>query len=306
MTMLRIRFHGRGGQGMKTASRIVGTAAFWEGRYAQDSPIYGAERRGAPMVALTRIADEPILERGLIATPDLVVVADETLLEDVQARPLQGLTAAGRVLMNSKCPPEALRERYGLASGLAVLDGTELALTHVGSMAGLSVVLAAATCKLIGLSPAAMEHSVREELAVLALAHTRIEQNVSLASIAYDRLTVRPPREELGRAVSTAGSLPQPTVVTPTYQGALRGTPSVVAPAKSPLRKTGNWRVWRPVIDLSRCTQCWVCLVSCPDGAIALDDGDHPRIDYDVCKGCLICVEECPTQTIHQVREVEA
>src|SRR6266545_4837640 len=83
MTMLRIRFHGRGGQGMKTASRIVGTAAFWEGRYAQDSPIYGAERRGAPMVALTRIADEPILERGLIATPDLVVVADETLLEDV-------------------------------------------------------------------------------------------------------------------------------------------------------------------------------------------------------------------------------
>lgn len=79
---------------MKTASRLVGSASFWEGRYAQDSPIYGAERRGAPMVALTRIADEPILERGLIAFPDIVVVADETLLEDAQARPLQGLTAA--------------------------------------------------------------------------------------------------------------------------------------------------------------------------------------------------------------------
>jgi Pyruvate/2-oxoacid:ferredoxin oxidoreductase delta subunit len=46
--------------------------------------------------------------------------------------------------------------------------------------------------------------------------------------------------------------------------------------------------------------------VSCPDGAIALDDGDNPHVDYDVCKGCLICVEECPTGTIHQVREVEA
>ena len=106
------------------------------------------------MVALTRIADEPILERGMIAVPDLVVVADETLLDDAQARPLQGLTAAGRVLINAKSTPDALRERDGLASGLAILDGTELALTHVGSMAGLSVALGAATCKLVGLSPA--------------------------------------------------------------------------------------------------------------------------------------------------------
>jgi pyruvate ferredoxin oxidoreductase gamma subunit len=304
--MLRIRFHGRGGQGMKTASRIVGTAAFWDGRYAQDAPIYGAERRGAPMMAFTRIADEPILERGLIAFPDIVVVADETLLGDAQARPLQGLTLGGRVLMNSKSPSGALRERYGLTSGLAVLDGTELALTHVGSIAGLSVALGAATCQLVGLSPAAMEHAVREELAALGLNHTRIEQNVGLASIACERLTVLPPPEELGRTVSTAGTLPQPTVVAPSYQGALRGTPSVVAPANTPLRKTGNWRVWRPVIDLSRCSQCWICFVSCPEGAIALDDGDHPHVDYDVCKGCLICVEECPTGTIHQVREVDA
>jgi pyruvate ferredoxin oxidoreductase gamma subunit len=306
MIMLRIRFHGRGGQGMKTASRIVGSASFWEGRYAQDSPIYGAERRGAPMVALTRIDDEPILERGLIASPDIVVVADETLLEDAQVRALQGLGAAGRILINSKRPPEALRERYGFAHGLAVLDGTELALTHVGSMAGLSVALGAATCKLVSLSPAAMVHAVREELAALKLDPTRIEQNVGLASIAYERLTVLPPREELTRAGTTTSPLPQPTVVTPTYQGALRGTPSVVASANTPLRRTGNWRLWRPVIELSGCTRCWICFVSCPDGAITLDGEDHPHIDYDVCKGCLICVEECPTRTIHQVREAEA
>jgi pyruvate ferredoxin oxidoreductase gamma subunit len=304
--MWRIRFHGRGGQGMKTASRIVGSAAFWEGHVVQDAPIYGAERRGAPMVALTRLADEPILERGLIASPDLVVVADETLLEDAQARPLQGLTATGRVLMNSKRPAEALRERYGLTGELALLDGTELALTHIGSMAGLSVALAAATCQLVGLSPAAMEHAVREELAALGLDHHRIDQSVGLAYLAYERLTVRPPWEEGARAGAAAASLPQPSVVTPTYQGALRGAPSVVAPANTPLRQTGNWRVWRPVIDLARCTRCWICFVSCPDGAIGLDDGDYPHIDYDVCKGCLICVEECPTRTIHQVREAEA
>jgi 2-oxoacid:acceptor oxidoreductase gamma subunit (pyruvate/2-ketoisovalerate family) len=62
--MQAIRFHGRGGQGAKTASRILGTAAFFEGYQAQDSPIYGAERRGAPVAAFTRIAKEPIHERA--------------------------------------------------------------------------------------------------------------------------------------------------------------------------------------------------------------------------------------------------
>jgi pyruvate ferredoxin oxidoreductase gamma subunit len=151
-----------------------------------------------------------------------------------------------------------------------------------------------------------MEHAVREELAALGLDDTRIGENVALAYIAYERLTVLPPLEERARAVSTAGSLPRPSVVTPSCLGALRRLPSVIAPANIPLRKTGNWRVWRPEIDLSRCTRCWICFVSCPNGAIALDDGDHPHIDYDACKGCLICVEECPTQTIHKVREAEA
>lgn len=74
--MEAVRFHGRGGQGAKTASRILGTAAFLSGLIAQDSPIYGAERRGAPVAAFTRIAREPIRERGVIAHPDVLCVAD--------------------------------------------------------------------------------------------------------------------------------------------------------------------------------------------------------------------------------------
>ena len=81
---------------------------------------------------------------------------------------------------------------------------------------------------------------------------------------------------------------------------------TVVAAANTPLRKTGNWRVWRPVIDLTHCSQCWMCFVSCPDGAIALDHDDNPHIDYDVCKGCLICVEECPTHAISKILEAVA
>ena len=78
--MYRIRFHGRGGQGMKTASRILGTAFFFEGFEVQDAPRYGAERRGAPIFAYVRASKETINERGIITAPDLVIVADDSLI----------------------------------------------------------------------------------------------------------------------------------------------------------------------------------------------------------------------------------
>ena len=72
--MYRIRFHGRGGQGMKTASRILGSAFFAEGFEVQDAPRYGAERRGAPIFAYVRAARYPIHERGIITRPDLATL----------------------------------------------------------------------------------------------------------------------------------------------------------------------------------------------------------------------------------------
>ncbi|HET8722413.1 MAG TPA: 2-oxoacid:acceptor oxidoreductase family protein, partial [Nitrospira sp.] len=99
--MLAIRFHGRGGQGAKTASRIVGTAAFLEGFQAQDSPIYGAERRGAPLAAFTRIAREPIRERGVIARPDVVIVGDPSLIPEPGARLFEGVDERTVIFINS-------------------------------------------------------------------------------------------------------------------------------------------------------------------------------------------------------------
>jgi pyruvate ferredoxin oxidoreductase gamma subunit len=288
---------------MKTASRIVGTAAFREGRYAQDFPIYGAERRGAPVAAFTRIADIPILERGVIAVPDLVVIADETLLDDPQARPLQGLDPTGTVLVNSPRSPAAFRERYAIVGSLGVVDATELALSYTGSIAALSVVLGAAACRLAGLNQESMEQAVKEELEAVGLDVSRIEQNLGLARVGYAQLVPQPAARPTALQESVAS--PRARVVTPTYQGPWRGTASVAAAPNTPLRRTGNWRVWRPVIDLTHCTRCWICFVSCPDGAITLDSADTPSIDYEVCKGCLMCVEECPTHTIHRVREAD-
>jgi pyruvate ferredoxin oxidoreductase gamma subunit len=98
---LRIRFHGRGGHGVKTAARIVGTAAFLSGYQAQDAPIYGAERRGAAVAAFVRVSDEPILERGPIAVPNLIVLADETLLKDASSGVLRGQESASAIFVNA-------------------------------------------------------------------------------------------------------------------------------------------------------------------------------------------------------------
>ena len=102
----RIRFHGRGGQGAKVASRILGTTAFLGGFYAQDFPLYGAERRGAPILACTRISSEPILERGVVSDPDGIIILDETLLDDTAANPLSGLKNGGIVFINTTHTPE--------------------------------------------------------------------------------------------------------------------------------------------------------------------------------------------------------
>jgi len=289
--MLRIRFHGRGGQGMKTASRIVGTAAFRQGYYAQDSPVYGAERRGAPMIAFTRFDSRPVRERGIVTAPDLIVVVDASLLDDPLVRPVQGLSKTGSVLLNSTSAPEL--------PAAVVRDFTGTALTHTGSTSALSVALGAAAAKLANLELRFVEEAVCEELAQLKLDSTRLQKNLTLARACFEDITPPVGLPEFDDVEPSS----QVRIVIPTYDGAWAGTASVAASPNTPLRKMGDWRVMRPVIDLQRCTHCWICFVNCPDGAITLGTADAPQIDYGVCKGCLICAEECPIDAIDFLRE---
>ncbi|MCD6479452.1 2-oxoacid:acceptor oxidoreductase family protein, partial [Candidatus Bathyarchaeota archaeon] len=77
--MIEIRFHGRGGQGAVTASRLIAEAVAKEGKYAQAIPMYGTERRGAPVTAYVRIDDRPVRRRDLVHEPDIVIVIDPIL-----------------------------------------------------------------------------------------------------------------------------------------------------------------------------------------------------------------------------------
>ncbi len=98
--MIEIRFHGRGGQGAVTAAEILAKAAFEDGKYCQAFPFFGAERKGAPVMAFSRISDKPIRRRYQVYNPDYVVVLDNTLLEAVDV--LSGLKSVGKVIINAK------------------------------------------------------------------------------------------------------------------------------------------------------------------------------------------------------------
>jgi len=97
--MYEIRIHSRGGQGGVTAARLIATAAFRDGKHATATPFYGAERRGAPIVAFARIDEQPIRIYSQVRSPDLVVVLDRTLVPVVNV--LKGLKPGGAVLLNS-------------------------------------------------------------------------------------------------------------------------------------------------------------------------------------------------------------
>ena len=119
--MYRIRFHGRGGQGMKTASRILGTAFFLAGYEVQDAPRYGAERRGAPIFAYVRADKAPINERGIINHPDLVIVADESLVPVPAAGVLAGITENTLMLINSSEKEQTWKARLNHSGTILTL-----------------------------------------------------------------------------------------------------------------------------------------------------------------------------------------
>ena len=96
--MMEIRWHGRGGQGAKTASQLLADAAFMSGKYVQSFPEYGPERSGAPITAYNRISDTRCSIHSNIYEPDYVVVVDETLLESVDVT--AGLKKEGAIIIN--------------------------------------------------------------------------------------------------------------------------------------------------------------------------------------------------------------
>lgn len=138
-----IRWHGRGGQGAKTAALLLADVAFQTGAYVQGFPEYGPERMGAPITAYNRISQKPIRVHSNIYTPDLVVVVDETLLESVDVT--AGLKEKGALIVNTKRSAEEIRPLLkGYKGEVYTLDAREISVKALGKYFPNSPMLAAA------------------------------------------------------------------------------------------------------------------------------------------------------------------
>ncbi|MGB5475037.1 MAG: 2-oxoacid:acceptor oxidoreductase family protein [Gammaproteobacteria bacterium] len=302
--MYRIRFHGRGGQGMKTASRILGSAFFREGYEVQDAPRYGAERRGAPIFAYVRAAREAINERGIISRPDLVIVADDTLVPVPAAGVLAGISAHTVLLINTAESAETWQQRLNISAPVITLPASadvedRAALPYIGATC------AGAAARLVGtISRDALADAIRTELA--ALGPTIIDRNLENALAAWDLMQEHDGLVSEG-GMTSALDYDNPDWAELPFEGARISAPTIFTAANSVEVRTGLWRTLRPVIDYARCNRCWwVCSTFCPDSAIAVDADGKPAIDYDHCKGCMICVAQCPPHAIEAVPEQQA
>ena len=289
-----MRFHGRGGQGAKTASRILGDASFNDGYFAQDFPIYGAERRGAPVTAFTRFSDEKITEKGFVFSPDISAVMDDSLITDPLANPFAGLRKGGVAVVNTTRPSASVLPGRDDVSVVTV-DLTGQALKILGKPI-LSSGIAAAVARISGIKKEALLTALSEELEDIGLGVDMIAKNVEFASTIYRELA--PMNLKTEELPTTEELVPLAVVISD------GGIEKVTNTGNSYARHTGNWRTFRPTIDYAKCTNCMICYAYCPESAMSVGDDGRVKIDYDNCKGCMICMTECPLRAVTQSREV--
>jgi len=178
--MLEIRFHGRGGQGTVVASKALAFAVAREGRFVQTFPEYGVERRGAPVVAFTRIDEEPIYIRSKIYEPDHLVVLEPTLIGAIDVT--EGLKPGGWIIINSDKKAADFSQFKGFK--VATIDATSIAVKYrLGSSAApiVNTAILGALSKITGfVGLDAVRDAVRE------IAPVKKDENVKASEEAYE------------------------------------------------------------------------------------------------------------------------
>ncbi|MQY82699.1 pyruvate ferredoxin oxidoreductase subunit gamma, partial [archaeon] len=232
--MIEIRLHGRGGQGAVTASRLLATAAFLENKHSQSIPMYGTERRGAPVTAFVRIGEKNKMVRSLIHEPDYVVVLDSLLRKTVNIT--EGLKDDGMLILNSSAAPDEIEllKPYRVAT----VDATGIALETLGRPITNTAILGAFVKATEAIRLESVIDAVKQQW------KGRLgEVNVKAVEAAYEAVDVGDPR-----------------VVAEVVGG------------KAPAGSRADWRTFRPVVDSEKCTGCRMCWVYCPEHCIEMVD----------------------------------
>jgi pyruvate ferredoxin oxidoreductase gamma subunit len=278
------------------AAQALASAAFQEGGYATAFPFFGAERRGAPVLAFTRIDTKRIYRKTQVYEPDIVVILDEGLVETVNV--VEGLKKGGIVIVNSAKKPEDID--VGIDVKLATVDATTVALEILKQPATNSAILGA-FAKATGLVKI---ESI--EKGIMQIFGDRLgpkvgELNGKAARAAFDRTIVGTSHGH--RQLKTAKKwLPDVNELPLGVAGVpMKTEAGMVGPGSFLESKTGSWRVFKPEYSRDKCTMCNFCWFYCPEGCI-YRRGNEMEFDMDYCKGCGICANECPSDAIKMVR----
>lgn len=297
--MFEIRFHGRGGMGTVLASRALAKAVFYAGKHAVTFPSFGAERRGAPVLAFARIDDKKIYKRTQIYNPDAVVVLDDALLELIDVA--KGLKPDGIGVLNSPKQPHEIKLSSSIRVG--VVNATKIALETLGRPITNSAILGALVRSVPIVSLEDLEKGIMSVFSE-RLGEKVAKKNVEAARIAFEETIFG--QTQTGQSYTQyqpwlpdVNELPIGTIINKTVVG--DGSP--IGPGSAIVRKTGTWSHNKALIDPEKCIKCLQCVFHCPEGTIHRVN-DQIKVDWQYCKACGVCISVCPKNAISFV-EIE-
>lgn len=278
------------------AAQALASAAFEEGGYAGAFPFFGSERRGAPVLAFTRIDKKPIRIKTQVYEPDVIVVLDAGLLDVVDVA--AGLKPNGMAVINTAKRPEEID--LGMDLTVAAVDATSVALEILKRPVTNSAILGA-IAKATGI--VSIDGVERGIMSIFGgrLGEKIGNINAKAARVAYERTVTG---ESKGKVKRPAPPKWEATVdeMLPGAAIGVEQTPvGLMGMASMVENKTGSWKVFGPKYDKEKCTTCLTCWWACPEGCIYRTE-DKMEFDLTYCKGCGICANECPADAIEMTR----
>jgi|Deesub1362B_J571_1020462.scaffolds.fasta_scaffold00180_16 pyruvate ferredoxin oxidoreductase gamma subunit len=287
--MVSIRFHGRGGQGAVTASKILAEVSYLSGFMSQSMPFFGAERRGAPVIAFTRISDESLFETSQVYHPNIVVVLDPVILKAVDI--FAGVKEGGVIVVNTTKKPEDFEFEQEYLHIITV-DATGIAIKNNLLLAGIPVVntpMLGALVRAFEILNIPIKLDTLEQVVLKKFGRAG-EKNAKAVRSAYEETSYK-----LIKGIKKHKRVKKEKIVVEV---------PISKPSEGVAGKTKFWRDFRPDIDYEKCNSCLSCWLHCPESAIRVND--RVEIDYEYCKGCLVCSAVCPKKAIKTDREVFA
>lgn len=292
--MNEVRFHGRGGQGAVTAAELVAQAAIASDMFAQGFPNFGAERRGAPVMAFLRVSDSQIYLRERIESPDVVIVLDHTLIDLPEVS--QGLAVGKTLIINAPLEDKDKFHELTKSYVLGIVDATQIAVDTIGVPITNTAIIGA-LIKATGLVALdALTDPFTKRFDKLA------DKNLKAMRSAYDHTLLIDNVSEKNEAPVSQAPFDWENHI---KKEALHPWKEIEVgcdvhlPGSCQDFLTGNWRTsGHPVMNKEICISCGLCWIMCPEIAFSRDDQEGYTWSGKYCKGCGICVDICPKDAL--------